>query len=149
MKYQYLWLDNPNQQVKTLYKSFMPWAKPKGRERLVIAITPPSNSGENAPPTLAVVRVRPVGEYDLVTGMLVHSDYRGKGLGDGLLAFIIPDLKPGMTFLYALPHLEAYYQRAGFKTLELNSVPNDIGQLYLKYSRQKPLVLMGLCQSAK
>ncbi len=139
----------------------MPWAKPKSREKLAFARLAPRykvnqvhniNTGENETSAqsecneelvIAVVRIRPIGEFELVTGMLVHPEYRGQGIGDKLLELISPELTPGKSFLYALPHLENYYSRAGFQLQAIGTVPNDIGQLYLKYSSQKPLVLMG------
>lgn len=138
-----------SREIKKLYQAHMPWAKPKGREKLAIVTTNGLDDEDTGQPEsddkkiIAVVRIRPIGEFELVTGMLVHPDYRGTGVGDALLEFIKPQLNPGKSFLYALPHLENYYSRAGFQLQAIDTVPNDIGQLYLKYSSQKPLVLMG------
>ncbi|MCL1038078.1 GNAT family N-acetyltransferase [Shewanella submarina] len=138
-----------SREIKKLYQAYMPWAKPKGREKLaIVTINGLDNEDTDQPDSndkriIAVVRIRPIGEFELVTGMLVHPEYRGQGIGDELLKFISPELTSGKSFLYALPHLENYYSRAGFQLRAIDTVPNDIGQLYLKYSRQKPLVLMG------
>ncbi|WP_144210861.1 GNAT family N-acetyltransferase [Shewanella donghaensis] len=96
---------------------------------------------------IAVVRIKPIGQYQLVTGLVVASEYRGGGLAHRLLAFIAEKLKCEQCFVFALPHLTQLYKEHGFNEVKLAT--NDIQQLYLKHhSPQKPLVLMQL-QSRK
>ncbi|MEZ9822339.1 GNAT family N-acetyltransferase, partial [Shewanella sp. 10N.286.45.A1] len=83
------------------------------------------------------------GQLAILTGMLVHPDCRGQGIGHQLMDELSPVLRQGKTYIFALAHLEGFYGQHGFTVIE--DAPNDITQLFLKYQgSEKELVLMGL-----
>ncbi|MDO6775555.1 GNAT family N-acetyltransferase [Shewanella sp. 3_MG-2023] len=156
--------------LKQFYKQQMPYSKPTMKEDIAVIMAQdtqlqqsnidkemnePVNTvssaaiakgkSRNNPDNsiIAVVRIKPIGQYQLVTGLVVASEYRGGGLAHTLLAFIAEKLKCEQCFVFSLPHLTQLYQEHGFNEVKLAT--NDIQQLYLKHrSPQKPLVLMQL-----
>lgn len=137
------WLNIDNRaHAYTFYKQYMPYAHLTKKERLAVFFSEiPSTNEHLNPEIIAAVRLRPIGIYTLVTGMLIHPSYRGIGLGHQLMQGLSKELVNEHTFLFALPHLVAFYRQHGFG--ECQNVPNDIGQLFNKYhSETKPLYLM-------
>ncbi|MEZ9819002.1 GNAT family N-acetyltransferase, partial [Shewanella sp. 10N.286.45.A1] len=83
------------------------------------------------------------GQLAILTGMLVHPDFRGQAVGHCLMRQLSPVLCDGKTYIFALVNLEGFYAQHGFTVIE--DAPNDIAQLFLKYQgSEKELVLMGL-----
>ena len=121
----------------------MPYARLTKKERVAVFLSEfASSETELNTETIAAIRLRPIGRYTLVTGMLVHPNYRGQGLGHQLMHAIMNELIDEHTFLFALPHLVSCYQQHGFNLLQ--TPPNDIFQLLNKHqSDNKPLCLMG------
>ncbi|GIU40813.1 hypothetical protein TUM4438_02920 [Shewanella sairae] len=92
---------------------------------------------------VASARIRPIGQLAILTGMLVHPDFRGQGVGHQLMDELASVICDGKTYIFALAHLERFYAKHGFCAVA--SAPNDIQQLFLKYqSDSERLVLMGL-----
>ncbi|MEH0742587.1 GNAT family N-acetyltransferase [Vibrio cholerae] len=123
--------------VNRLYKAHYPAGKAKSDE-LVIA-------GYIGTEIAAVVRFRSLGEYRLLTGMLVVPNHRGQGLGHALLEYCQKHILDPHDYCFAYPNLEAFYAQHGFTTLDKNALPNDVKNLFERYARGKPqLVAMGM-----
>lgn len=128
------WLDlSDRSQLKLFYRQYMPYAKPNKKEAiLTISIQDI---------IVASARLRPIGEYTLLTGMLVHPEYRGQGLAHQLMQLLSDSKNLESTYIFAIPELTHFYQSYHFIPCE--TAPNDITQLFNKYrSDDKPLILM-------
>lgn len=140
-------------EVKKFYRQHMPYARLLQKESIcVLTQTDPNldsfdeidSFGEiTSSKIVASARIRPIGQLAILTGMLVHPDYRGQGVGHQLMRELSSVICDGKTYIFALAHLEGFYAKHGFSAV--TSAPNDIAQLFLKYQRDSErLVLMGL-----
>lgn len=150
---QLTWLAaNDRIEVKKFYHQHMPYARLLQKESLCVLTQADSTSANSVEITcskiicseiVASARIRPIGQLSILTGMLVHPDFRGQGVGHRLMRQLSPVLCDGKTYIFALVHLEGFYAQHGFTVIE--DAPNDIAQLFLKYQRgSERLVLMGL-----
>ncbi|MCL1092364.1 GNAT family N-acetyltransferase [Shewanella kaireitica] len=140
---QLTWLapDDRNE-VKKFYRQHMPYARLLQKESVCV-LTQTDTNTDNLGEIVACVRIRPIGQLSILTGMLVHPDFRGQGVGHQLMRELSPFLCDGKTYIFALAHLEGFYAQHGFGVIA--DAPNDIAQLFLKYQgSEKELVLMGL-----
>ncbi|MCL1145160.1 GNAT family N-acetyltransferase [Shewanella marinintestina] len=158
-KLQLTWLAPDERiEVKKFYRQHMPYARLLQKESVcVLTQTAPNldSSGEIdsvaeitssktiCSKIIASARIRPIGQLAILTGMLVHPDFRGQGMGHQLMDELSSVINDGKTYIFALAHLEGFYAQHGFSAV--SSAPNDIEQLFLKYQdSDKELVLMGL-----
>lgn len=97
---------------------------------------------------VAAVRIKHVGQYQLISGLLVAPHLRGKKLATQLLQFIAPTLVAQKCFLFTDISLQALYQQQQFQLLQpahIAQVPAEIMQLYQRYhSESRPLIIMQL-----
>ena len=139
--------------LKQFYRHEMPYSKPTIKDEIAVIYAPDNSfkrrdlsieTNKNlSEQIIAAIRIKPVGQYQLVTGLVVAAEYRGLGFAHNLLDFIGEKIKPENCYVFALPHLVSFYQHHGF--CEIKRAVNDIQQLYVKYhSVDKPLVLMQL-----
>lgn len=129
-------------EVKKFYRQHMPYARLLQKESVCV-LTQTDTNTDNLGEIVACVRIRPIGQLSILTGMLVHPDFRGQGVGHQLMQALESVLCDGKTYIFALAHLEGFYAQHGFGVIA--DVPNDIAQLFLKYQgSEKELVLMGL-----
>lgn len=133
------WLDTDNRcDAYIFYKRYLPYARLNKKERVGVVFT---RTDEGERQIIASVRLRPIGSFTLLTGMLVHPDYRGQGFAHQIMASLTDIFEHNRTFLFSLPSLAGFYQQHQFIPTE--DVPNDILQLFTKYQRQgKEFVLM-------
>ncbi|GAL29274.1 predicted acyltransferase [Vibrio variabilis] len=111
--------------AKKLYKAHYPAGKPKSDERILTLSRNQSLS--------ALVRFRTIEQYRLMTGMLVLPEQRGAGLGHQLMTYLEQgELKDG-DYCFALSHLESFYSQHGFETIDEDSLPNPLKQLFSRY----------------
>jgi N-acetylglutamate synthase-like GNAT family acetyltransferase len=97
---------------------------------------------------VAALRLSPVDEYWLLRSMCVAEADRGKGIGSALLAHCRPWLLQHKVFCFAYPHLQAFYQRGGFRPLQATTAPLPIAAKFEQYTeRGKALLLMQYCAS--
>ncbi|MDP5255833.1 MULTISPECIES: GNAT family N-acetyltransferase [unclassified Vibrio] len=112
--------------VKKLYKQHYPSAKPKSDETIYTL--------EHQKQIIATLRLRTIGQYRLMTGMLVLPTYRQQGVGGALLTYCKENVFQAGDYCFALNHLGDYYQRYGFKIGAVESLPNDLRTLLLRYT---------------
>ncbi|MGX9460002.1 GNAT family N-acetyltransferase [Shewanella sp. A14] len=143
--------------IKLFYRQHMPYARLAQKESVaVIHHLSSLNMNEvdiNQQKIIAAIRVKPMGQYQLINGLLVHPDYRGQQLSIQLLKFIAPQLITKNCFLFTHPWLIGLYQQQHFIVIDqndLSAMPAEITQLYRRYhSKQRPLVLMQLNEPDK
>jgi GNAT superfamily N-acetyltransferase len=138
--------------VKLFYRQHMPYARLAQKESVAVIHNINSSTTDDTQLSqhkiIAAIRVRPIGQYQLISGLLVHPHYRGQQVSTQLLRFIAPQLTVRQCFLFANPRLVGLYQRHHFVLIdpsEFARLPADIMQLYRRYhSEQRPLVVMQL-----
>ena len=147
--------------IKLFYRQHMPYARLAQKEAIAVINHLNSSATDNQDRSddvnratfrsrniIAAIRVKPIGHYQLVNGLLVHPDYRGQHHASHLLQFIAPRLKTKHCFLFAHPWLIGLYQQQHFVAIEprqISQLPAEITQLYYRYhSEERPLVLMQL-----
>ncbi len=134
------WLNTDNRsEAYIFYKRFLPYARLSKKEQVGVLFT--LKNEDERQEVIAAIRLRPIGSFTLLTGMLVHPDYREQGLAHQIMASLAGIFENNKTFLFSLPSLTRFYQQHQF--IQTEDVPNDILQLFSKYQRQgKELVLM-------
>tara|TARA_R110002124_G_scaffold71891_1_gene192297 strand:+ start:539 stop:1123 length:585 start_codon:yes stop_codon:yes gene_type:complete len=149
--------------IKLFYRQHMPYARLAQKESVAVIHHLSSSTIDGTDDIdevdisqqkiIAAIRVKPIGQYQLINGLLVHPDYRGQQLSTQLLKFIAPQLITKNCFLFAHPWLIDLYQQQHFIVIDqhdLSAIPADIIQLYHRYhSEQRPLVLMQLNEPDK
>ncbi|MEC6799322.1 GNAT family N-acetyltransferase [Photobacterium sp. S4TG1] len=111
--------------VNKLYKDFYPAGKAKRDEILWV--------GESPLGIVCCVRFKPIGELQLLTGMLVKPEFRGQKIATHLLQHVTPQIKQKPCYCFAFIELEALYQHAGFITLSPQQLPHDLQQRFERY----------------
>ncbi|MGS0676421.1 GNAT family N-acetyltransferase [Shewanella sp. 125m-1] len=134
-------------EVKKFYRQHMPYARLLQKESVCVLTQADPNLDSfdeiTSSNIIASARIRPIGQLAILTGMLVHPDFRGQGVGHQLMRELSPVISDGKTYIFALANLEGFYSQHGFCAVA--SAPNDIEQLFLKYQGDgERLVLMGL-----
>jgi len=138
--------------VKLFYRQHMPYARLAQKESVAVIhhLGSPAidDTDISQRKIIAAIRVRPIGQYQLISGLLVHPHYRGQQVSTQLLRFIAPQLTVRQCFLFANPWLIGLYQQHHFVLIdpsEFARLPAEIMQLYRRYhSEQRPLVIMQL-----
>lgn len=112
--------------VSRLYKAHYPSGKAKKNEQTIVAY--------HQQQLIGVVRFRPIEQYQLLTGMLVIPEQRGKNFGHALLLHCQQSICNDATYCFAYPHLEDFYQQHGFATVEQSILPACLKQLFERYT---------------
>ncbi|OEF24361.1 GNAT family N-acetyltransferase [Vibrio rumoiensis] len=112
--------------IKPIYKAFYPSAKPKKNEAIIVGYAE-SN-------IVAIVRFRPIGEYSLLTGMLVIPSFRHSGIATDLLTFCKTQHLNSSCFCFAYTHLKNFYKKAGFEVKTIVELPPPLQQLFQRYT---------------
>ncbi len=121
--------------VSRLYKAHYPSAKAKRNELTL--------TGYCDATLAAVVRLRPIDQYRLLTGMLVIPSHQNMGYGHQLLNYCQQHLLTGQDFCFAYQHLQNFYAGHGFHALEADALPHPLSTLFQRYSSAgKQLVAM-------
>ncbi|RXJ72384.1 GNAT family N-acetyltransferase [Veronia nyctiphanis] len=121
--------------VARLYKSHYPAGKPKKDEVIWTA--------ESENQLLASVRFKQFETFQLLTGMLVIPDFRGKGIGDELLNACNDQTSSKVCFCLAYRYLVPLYERNDFKMIETSELPDELAGRYKSYCNSgKDLVPM-------
>ncbi|ABV35876.1 GCN5-related N-acetyltransferase [Shewanella sediminis HAW-EB3] len=140
------WLDTDNRRdAYIFYKRFLPYARLSKKERVGVLY---ARKDVDERQVIAAVRLRPIGSFTLLTGMLVHPYYREQGLAHQIMTSLAYIFENNRTFLFSLPSLVGFYRQHQF--MPTDDVPNDILQLFSKYRGQgKELVLMKFSDDLK
>jgi N-acetylglutamate synthase-like GNAT family acetyltransferase len=121
--------------VQRFYKSHYPATKPKKNEIIVVA--------RLADEIGAIVRFRPVETYQLLTGMVVHSQRRQQGIGHRLLDHCRQTQLTDKTYCFAFTWLTPFYQQHGFQITQSEHLPKCLLVLLERYQNSgKSLVPM-------
>ena len=121
--------------VTRLYKQYYPSGRAKKDELTIV--------GYLDQQLAAVVRFRHIERYRLLTGMLVVPEKRARGLGHQMMVYCEDNVLTEQDYCFAYQHLEPFYAQHGFSPLEEVELPNELRQLFIRYSNSgKKLVAM-------
>ncbi|MCJ2378852.1 GNAT family N-acetyltransferase [Vibrio sp. ZSDZ34] len=121
--------------AKKLYKQHYPAGRPKADERIISA------RFESA--TCALVRLRSVDSYRLMTGMLVLPEYRQRGVGHQLMNYLMRHELQLSDFCFSLTDLAPFYAQHGFQAISQDELPAALKTLFIRYTGSgKSLVAM-------
>ncbi|MDV6254430.1 GNAT family N-acetyltransferase [Vibrio sp. EA2] len=111
--------------IKKLYKAHYPAGRAK-RDELIITASAEST-------IVALLRMKSVENFRLLTGMLVVPAYRGMGVGKALLTHCENKVFSDGDYCFAFMHLETYYSHYGFKTIDSSELPNSLKMAFQRY----------------
>ncbi len=112
--------------IKPIYKAHYPAAKAKKNETIII--------GSIDKQIVALLRFRPIEQYQLLTGMLVLPAYRQQGFALQLLDYCRQQYLNSNTYCFAYCHLQDLYQKAGFTSLSDDQLPPMLHILFARYT---------------
>ncbi|MGR5065967.1 GNAT family N-acetyltransferase [Photobacterium sp. DNB22_13_2] len=128
--------------INRFYKSYYPAGKAKKDEVIWI--------GEDNKGIQACVRFKQFGEYQLLTGMLVHPELRSQGYAIALLEASKEQITTSQCYCFAFSHLEELYQGSGFTIIEDNALPEQLKSRINRYRQSgKTLTPMIYAQRSK
>ncbi|HHF2979062.1 TPA: GNAT family N-acetyltransferase [Vibrio diabolicus] len=111
--------------IKRLYKAHYPSGRAKKDELIITA----SHKGE----IVALLRLKTVDRSRLLTGMLVIPTLRGTGIGKELLTHCKNNVFIDGDYCFAFTHLESYYSKHGFKTIDYSELPHPLKMAFQRY----------------
>lgn len=111
--------------VSKLYKDHYPAGKPKRGETVFIV-----KSGHDL---IGAVRFQFVGDAQLLTGMLIHPDYRALGIGHQLLEHCKNQISATICYCFSFPHLTHFYQQHHFEQISENQLPESLRDRFKRY----------------
>lgn len=112
--------------VTRFYKEYYPAGKPKRDE--IIFLTHQEHT------LIGSVRFKTIDRYRLLTGMLVHPEYRQQGIGHQLMAFCSQNTDLTGCYCFAFEHLVPFYSQHGFQVLENHELPPSLLGRFNRYS---------------
>ncbi|MDV7106400.1 GNAT family N-acetyltransferase [Vibrio sp. TH_r3] len=124
--------------VQKLYKQHYKSSKAKKDELIFVARCDQEICG--------VVRLKTIGHYRLLTGMLVIPKYRRLGIAHLLLQHCTKVTLNSSDYCFAYYNLEAFYQQHNFTLTPKEQLPEPLKNLFLRYSASgKSLSAMHYC----
>ncbi|MGU3847201.1 GNAT family N-acetyltransferase, partial [Vibrio diabolicus] len=81
----------------------------------------------------ALLRLKTVDRSRLLTGMLVTPTLRGPGIGKELLTHCKNNVFTDGDYCFAFTHLESYYSKHGFKTIDCSELPHPLKMAFQRY----------------
>ena len=92
--------------------------------------------------------LQPCGAY-LLRNLCVAPDYRKQGIASSFLSEILLQLAPKHCYCFTSTPLQHFYESIGFACFAAEQVPQDIGDIYLRYKeRKRGWILMGFVNSS-
>lgn len=120
--------------LKKLYKLHYPSTKIKAGEVIYVA--------EQDSRIVGVTRFRQVEDWQLLTGMMVVTDQRGKGVAREMLSVLETSYLDSNVYCFAYSHLVDMYANHGFNTISDEELPGSLKGLFNRYSQTKALNCM-------
>jgi len=121
--------------AKQFYKTNYPSAKVKSSDTIITLRI--SNTIK------AILRLKVIADYRLLTGMVVEKGMQKQGIGSYLLAHCQQHLFKRHDYCFAFEHLVPFYTTFGFNAIEPAQLPPELHSLFERYTRHgKSLVAM-------
>ncbi len=120
--------------LKKLYKAHYPSTKIKAGEVIYVA--------ELESKMVGVTRFRQIEDWQLLTGMMVVTDQRGKGIASEMLSQLETSYLDSNVYCFAYSHLVDMYSSHGFVSIPEDELPGSLKGLFSKYSQTKALNCM-------
>lgn len=122
--------------VKKFYQAHYPSGKPNKSEPIWVI--------KDGALIKAAVRLKPLPQCILLTGLVTHPDYRKKGYASALLTALKPTLDEQTCFCLNQPELIGFYRQHGFSVVhEEAQLPEPLqGRLRRYRAKQPTLVAM-------
>lgn len=111
--------------VARFYKTHYPAGKPKKDEIIWTA--------ENSSGLFGSVRFRQFPNFQLLTGMLIAPEQRGKKQGEAFLNAVQTQIQTKACYCLAYRYLEKLYNDAGFEVIEVSNLPEELRGRYQSY----------------
>lgn len=111
--------------VARFYKEHYPAGKPKRDETIFLTYQ------ENT--LIGSVRFKSIDKHQLLTGMLIHPEYRQQGIGHQLMAFCAQSINLTGCYCFAFEHLVPFYSQHGFQILEPQELPLSLQGRFNRY----------------
>lgn len=127
--------------VNKLYKDHYPSGKAKRDETIWV--------GEQEKQIIAAVRFKTIESEQLLMGMVVHQDFRGKKIASQFLAALDKQLQQLPCYCFALQDLEIFYQQGGFNSISSNELPHALKQRFERYSQHGKKLIPMLYQNKR
>ncbi|WP_407331915.1 GNAT family N-acetyltransferase [Enterovibrio sp. 27052020O] len=124
--YRFLPLDNLRfPLIARFYKDHYPAGKPK-KDEIIWTM-------EREKRLAGSVRFRQFEQFQLLTGMLIAPDLRGKKLGAAFLRAIEEQISSKDCYCLAYRYLTPLYEEAGFVLIDSNELPEELQGRYASY----------------
>ncbi|PSU45526.1 GNAT family N-acetyltransferase [Photobacterium frigidiphilum] len=121
--------------VNRLYKSYYPAGKAKKDEIIWV--------GDNEKGIICVVRFKQFENIQLLTGMLVHPEFREQGIAKDLLVATKTQINYKPCYCFAFRELIPLYSNANFHLVDKTELPEILSNRLIRYiSSGKDLVAM-------
>lgn len=149
MKNQYrfqVWSEPNFRAVNRFYRSQKHKGSASGDEHVFViyqlAETCEPTDNEHLPEDtlVAAVRLVPNDGYLWLRGLYIEKELRGQNLGSELLTFVhsyYEQQNPTSALpIYCFPytHLDNFYRKSGYRSIEPEQLPESLNQLYQRYS---------------
>jgi N-acetylglutamate synthase-like GNAT family acetyltransferase len=92
---------------------------------------------------VAALRLCAYDDAWVLRSMCVESSLRGQGIGSRLLSLLADVFAETRCYCFAYNHLQAFYQRADFKLIEVETTAHSIAERFNRYKASgKKICLM-------
>lgn len=93
-------------------------------------------------------KLKKLDDHLLLTGVACLPEFRSQGYASLLLQKLL-HLQEQAVYCFPYSHLEPFYKKLGFVTLNTSDCPDIIGTRFNKYSQNRSLLLMVYSKSDK
>lgn len=114
--------------AKKFYKAHAQTSK-TNRHDIICAAYEPSTQEISA-----CLRIAPCGDCLLLRAVFVAPEFRGLGLASRLITFALQQ-SPNDVWTFPYHDLQALYSQLGFNKVAIDTVPDDVSQAYMTYTK--------------
>ncbi|WP_191601870.1 GNAT family N-acetyltransferase [Marinomonas algicola] len=111
--------------AKNFYQSYYPSGKPNKADPIWLL---------KGPEIICAYRLKLFDDYQLLTAMVTKPSYREQGLASYLLNHTKEALQAKQTYCFAFEHLEHFYKKNGFCTVNIQDLPNHLEERFVRYT---------------